>query len=387
METTATIEVQAVHVPADAVDGDLPEPDSEELFDIRSILDGVPEDDVRIRSDPDAIELLADVEPEAVASALADVLEADVAADDVVRSPTEATMDETRSAVTDRLARLGSPSERASTSSDAAETSANSSETSSDASETSADATETSAAVADDASEVSVERTGDATLRATVPGVVDADAVRDALSVREARVAAHYPADTSRGYEREPLVTAADVADLSEPATDQRGQWYLQVEVEDDASEQFASVLEQTGFTTDGVQACGQGTEPGPEEYCIVTVVDDTVVFSGSLARDLAENVQSGEFAENSAFRVIAGSSEELQDVEYGLVASLPGPVEVRDVESSPVETGSDEDDGESPSEALPGPGLGGALASLALVAAVLARRVGLDDRSAERDR
>lgn len=364
--TEATLSVRGVTVPDDAVDASLADATSgrdDTAEAIAEELEGVRPGDVVVRSAPDAVEVLAAVDTDDVAAAVEAALDVSVDAGSVEDAPTGETVAETGDSVGTRLSVATEPP-------------------SDDAKAPTATGRAVTAEI--DGTDLVVTVEGD--VREALPR---------AFAVRETRVVAHYPAATERGYERDPLLRSDDVADLGVPSIDHTGSWSLQLELTGDGSEAFDTTLVEAGFTEDGVHACSGGQEPSPEDYCLLTLGDDEVVFGVGLAPELAQKLESEPSSDGREFRMLADSFEEIQRLRLGFVDDLPAPVTVASASLETVDaTELGAVDGGTPSGAaanhdgadsdatdpVPGFGIAGSLAGLGVGGLLLARLSGNDE-------
>jgi preprotein translocase subunit SecD len=83
--------------------------------------------------------------------------------------------------------------------------------------------------------------------------------------------------------------------------------------------------MRSNGFTSpEGVSACGEGV-PTEREYCIVTVLDGTVVFEASMGPDLARGIESGDFERDQSFVTTAENRSAATELRLNLQAgALP---------------------------------------------------------------
>lgn len=115
----------------------------------------------------------------------------------------------------------------------------------------------------------------------------------------DASVVARYPAENGSMTET-PVVTADDVATAEQTRTANGGVG-VAVTLTDAGAQSFTDTLVDAGFTTEsGTGNCpADGAERNDEGYCLLTVVGGDVVYAAGLAPTLAENVESGGFADD----------------------------------------------------------------------------------------
>ena len=356
-QVLARFDVLGWTVPDEATDATLPPSDGEAVAsDVAEALEGVEPGDVRSSDDPPAIEVLADVERDDVATAVEAAVGAPVSPSALRAHPTDATVASTAATLVERYEAL--------------------------------EATASADVQADGRVEIRIDG-------------VEPETVREVAATSSTELYAHYPGDD--GAERTTLLTADGVEDVGPVDRTPGGMTVVPVTMDEDGAAAVAETLVDAGFTDEGVQACAGEADPGPDEYCLVTISDDEPVFVGGLAPALAEHLESGEFEANRQLQFSAPSLAEAQAIRSTLVTEpLPAPVAVASIDETSDDVadgdsngdldegtpGVDEErsdvDDERSDDPMPGPGVLGALTALGM-GAFLTRWTGLADREGRR--
>ncbi|WP_435347747.1 preprotein translocase subunit SecD [Haloarchaeobius sp. HRN-SO-5] len=132
---------------------------------------------------------------------------------------------------------------------------------------------------------------------------------------------ARFPGENGTMQE-ELLVQREDLDQIGGPEPGQSSSYEVPVVLRQGAADQFATTLNENGFTTDGVSspACG-GAQRNDQGYCLLTVVDGEVTASHSLGPNLADSIRRGTFQEDPRFTMGASNRSEAQDISVNLRA------------------------------------------------------------------
>jgi preprotein translocase subunit SecD len=120
----------------------------------------------------------------------------------------------------------------------------------------------------------------------------------------------------------------------AEPANEQSPTPRVPVTLTDQAAQRYATVMQEGGFTNEGVGNCffdeSQHDGPREGEHCLYTVVDGEYVYGASMSPDLAQTINSGGFVERPRFLMQTGSFDQAQQLEVNLRSGeLPTEIEV----------------------------------------------------------
>ena len=155
--------------------------------------------------------------------------------------------------------------------------------------------------------------------------------LRELLSHRGAvEVVAHYPENGEQLNET--VLEQGDFQNIDPATYDSERGHHVPVSVRSDAAPGFQEAMNEKGFTAEGVGNCAvTDRETGeidfdrdPPNYCMVTVVDGEPVDAHSMG-DLAEGMQSGEWANDPSFIMGAQNQPDAQSLSVNLRAgALP---------------------------------------------------------------
>ena len=128
------------------------------------------------------------------------------------------------------------------------------------------------------------------------------------------------------------VLQGEDLAQVDAPTTNRDGRPVVPVELTPAAAERFANQMQQYGFTSSqGIRSCQFPAENG-NSYCLLTVLDDEVVYSASMGNGLAGLIESGDFERNPTFVIEADSMAEARELQVNLRAgALPAELDFQD--------------------------------------------------------
>jgi preprotein translocase subunit SecD len=132
------------------------------------------------------------------------------------------------------------------------------------------------------------------------------------------------------GYEAEILFTQEDLQAVSRAIEDQRGRTYVRVSLTPEAGQRFVEETTTNGFTGPGVDNCRYQVNESDPGYCLVTVRDGTATYAASMGPDLAEGIESGDFAQTNTFIMLTTNISEARDLRVDLQAgALPTSLDI----------------------------------------------------------
>ncbi|MFC6837767.1 preprotein translocase subunit SecD [Halomarina ordinaria] len=132
-------------------------------------------------------------------------------------------------------------------------------------------------------------------------------------------------------YREVSLLTQDDLADVGTVQRDQQDRPVVPVVLRDSAAEDFATTLQDLGFTSpEGIASCRYDQNPEDPGYCLLTVVDGEVVYSASMGQSLARSIESGDFETDPAYQTSAANLSEAQELRLNLEAgALPAELDI----------------------------------------------------------
>ena len=166
-----------------------------------------------------------------------------------------------------------------------------------------------------------------------VPNANRAEVLELIGSRGQVQLVAQFPRQTngSTAYREIPLFDQSGIQSVRS-AEQGRGESppYVPIQLQPDATRTFTEVMDQNGFTGEGVQSCRYGRNPDDSGYCLYTVRDDEVVFAASMSRGLAGIIRNGEF--QGDFQITASNYSEAQRLQLDLQAgALPSNLDIGD--------------------------------------------------------
>ncbi|MEF8782283.1 MAG: preprotein translocase subunit SecD [Haloarculaceae archaeon] len=153
------------------------------------------------------------------------------------------------------------------------------------------------------------------------------------------QIVAGYPVEGDNGtaYERQEVLTQGDFTNIS-PARQGEGRNppYVQVTLTDSAAEEYVQVMNQNGFTDEGIGQCFWRDRPDDPGWCLYTVVDDDVTYAASMGDDLAPLLRpdaGGDvaFYNNPTFRMQTTNFTDAQELKINLESgALPTTLDIQ---------------------------------------------------------
>jgi hypothetical protein len=134
---------------------------------------------------------------------------------------------------------------------------------------------------------------------------------------------ATFPNQTEDGVEqrRETILTGEDFAGVRPPRQGSGDRPpYVTVTLTETGAETYTEAMQKYGFTSgEGLEACNSRSQSEDPGYCVQTVVDGEIVYSGGMDTGLAEIVESGAFKQNPTFRLLTTNFSEAQELASNL--------------------------------------------------------------------
>jgi len=166
-------------------------------------------------------------------------------------------------------------------------------------------------------------------------------AVLDLIGERgQVTLDASYPVETDNGteYRQEVVIEREDFTSIQPAQEAQRGRPpRVPVTLTESDASRFSEKMQETGFTSpEGTGNCRYPDDPeaDPEDtgYCLLTVVDDEVVYSASMGEELARGIENGDFEKDRSFVITATNFSEAQELQLNLRAgALPTELDIDD--------------------------------------------------------
>lgn len=162
----------------------------------------------------------------------------------------------------------------------------------------------------------------------------------DLISSRgEVRIDIYYFNEDKEEYEnRTGVLTRDDFRTIGSPQQAQQGQPLPNVPVtlEPSSARQFEENVVETRVAKVGGSTCQFDRAPQETESCLLTVVDDKVVYSAGMSSNLASSMRAGSWSDNPNFILQTDSFEEAQELSVNLDAgALPAKLDIENGEVS----------------------------------------------------
>ncbi|WP_255150882.1 preprotein translocase subunit SecD [Halorarius halobius] len=175
--------------------------------------------------------------------------------------------------------------------------------------------------------------TGETFILVEVPNANRSDVIELIGDRGVVSIVAGYPTEAGGNYTRTTVLEREDIAQVGS-ATEGQGERppFVPVTLEQDSARSFAEDMRQYGFTSDsGVENCRWRQDEQDYGYCLFTVVDGQVVYASSMGSDLARIIESGEFPQDPAFRMITSNISEARELQINLRAgALPTTLDIQ---------------------------------------------------------
>ncbi|MDL5362425.1 preprotein translocase subunit SecD [Halalkalicoccus sp. NIPERK01] len=174
----------------------------------------------------------------------------------------------------------------------------------------------------------STSSTGEHFVVVEVPGQ-DRETVIDLIEDRGfVEVYAHHPTDD--GYTNTTAIQPDDIQSIGQPADEPPYGPHVSITLSENGAEDFSQVMQETGFTQEGVEACRWEQNPDDPGYCLLTVVDGEVVYSASLGESLAASMESGAYLNDRSFVMSGESIDDVRTLRVNLLAgTTPAPLDI----------------------------------------------------------
>lgn len=105
---------------------------------------------------------------------------------------------------------------------------------------------------------------------------------------------------------------------------------HVPVTLESSSASEFANKTIETGVAQQGGTVCQYEQAPESTDPCLLTVVDDEVIYSAGMSGSLASDIRSGEWEESGSFILQTESFNEAQQLSINLQSGgLPAPIDV----------------------------------------------------------
>lgn len=147
----------------------------------------------------------------------------------------------------------------------------------------------------------------------------------------EVRVDAYYYNETQEEYVNRTVLVREDFRTIGSPTQGEgRNPPNVPVTIESTSAEQFEKDMIETGVARPGGSNCIYDSRPNDTEPCLLTVVDDDVVYSAGMAPSLAQSISNGQWSISPDFVLETGSFSEAQNLSINLQSGgLPTPVDI----------------------------------------------------------
>lgn len=186
--------------------------------------------------------------------------------------------------------------------------------------------------------DVTQSRTGEPRIIVEAPGqsIEQLEALIEERGVVEQRI--HFP--TENGSDTETVLRQDDIDDVSPVESDDQ-LWRVPLTLTDDGATSFVNALNEERPTGDsfaegvrGNDDCLNPENPGENDWCLQTVVDDEVIWTGGMDTGLADSInreRGGDtFSDNPQFFMTSTDRSDAQNLRLNLIAGeLPAQLDL----------------------------------------------------------
>ena len=176
--------------------------------------------------------------------------------------------------------------------------------------------------------------TGDNFVVAEVPGISLGQLREVITDPGRVQIVAGFPDNGTLNLTQ--VLATQDFAGIqtAQPADEQSPTPRVPVTLTDQAAQRYAAVMQEGGFTNEGVGNCrfNETRNDGPLEgqHCLYTVVDGEYVYGASMSPNLAQTINNGGFVNDPQFLMQTGTFDQAQELEVNLRSGeLPTEIEV----------------------------------------------------------
>jgi len=174
--------------------------------------------------------------------------------------------------------------------------------------------------------------TGEKFVLVEVPNAERSEVIRLLNQRGTVQLVATYPTQQNNTtvYEREQVLGQDGIANIQPASGDSRecggAPACTPITLTQPAADRFAATMQETRFTSErGIGNCRYGQNPDDPGYCLLTVTDGEVVYSASMGRNLAGNIEDGSFQKTRDFIITANNFSQAQELALNLRAgALP---------------------------------------------------------------
>ncbi|XVH32513.1 preprotein translocase subunit SecD [Haloferacaceae archaeon DSL9] len=171
--------------------------------------------------------------------------------------------------------------------------------------------------------------TGEYFILIEVPGEGRQDVI-DLIQERGAvQIDIYYPTGDGEYATESAVLTQGDFNSIGTAQQSERGP-YVPVTLTPSAAEEFQQTAVETGVAGSGGSVCTYFENPEQTGPCLLVTVDDEVVNAFGMTPDLAQSMQSGEWANSGSFQLSTRDYEDAQRVAINLRAgALPAELDI----------------------------------------------------------
>lgn len=145
-------------------------------------------------------------------------------------------------------------------------------------------------------------------------------------------VEAYYPVNTDNGvkYQTEVVLEREDFQSIGQPVNREGSQPNVPVVIKQENADEFRQVTMSTGVASEGGTTCSYEVSPENTQPCLLTKVDDEVVYSAGMSPGLANSIRNGEWVKDPQFVLQTSSMEQAKELSINLRAgALPASVDI----------------------------------------------------------
>lgn len=138
-----------------------------------------------------------------------------------------------------------------------------------------------------------------------------------AVETSEFAIAASYPIETTSSpeHQRQTIFTKEDFTNIGPVEEGEAQPPFIRVTPTDEAAQRFVDIMNENGFTDEGVMNCRWRQNPDNPGWCLLTVFENEVRFAAAMGSELASSIKSGEYLDDPTFIIQTSDASEAERI------------------------------------------------------------------------